>query len=153
MEGKNKTYLRRAKEEDVDLIFKWANDTQVRANAFNSEPISYTNHLKWYDSSMKSESRIIYILFKEDIPLGQIRVDLDDGLGLIDYSIDANHRGVGYGTLIIGLLMNKIKEEHKDIKELKAQVKYENLGSQKCFEKNNYSKETLEEYVEYTLFL
>ncbi len=153
MIANSKTYLRIAEESDVDLIFTWANDAHVRANAFNSNPISYENHLKWYDASMQSKDRIIYILINRDTPIGQIRVDMEDGIGLIDYSIDANYRGTGYGTLIIGLLKDKLIEDSINIKELKGQVKYENISSQKCFENNNYSKEALDEYVEYTLLL
>ena len=33
--------LRRAKPQDMDLLYRWANDYTVRANAFHTEKIPY----------------------------------------------------------------------------------------------------------------
>ena len=44
---RNKLYLRTADENDMDLLFQWANDPDVRKNSFHSEPISYETHKKY----------------------------------------------------------------------------------------------------------
>ena len=41
-------YLRVADWGDVDLLFSWANDKEVRKNSFSSEPICYEEHLAWF---------------------------------------------------------------------------------------------------------
>lgn len=34
---------------DCSLVYILSNDPLVRANSFNSEPIVYENHLKWFN--------------------------------------------------------------------------------------------------------
>ena len=48
----NNIFLRKATYEDMDLIFKWANDSAVRNNAFNQEKIEYQEHKKWFKSCL-----------------------------------------------------------------------------------------------------
>ena len=40
--------MRLAKEEDVDLYFRWANDTSVRQNSFNPKRIVFENQSEWF---------------------------------------------------------------------------------------------------------
>ena len=39
--------------EDCNLIYNLSNDPLVRANSFNSEPIIYENHVKWFNKVIK----------------------------------------------------------------------------------------------------
>ena len=36
-------------ENDCSLIYNLSNDPLVRSNSFNSEPIIYENHVKWFN--------------------------------------------------------------------------------------------------------
>ena len=40
-----KLILREAKKDDVELLFKWANDPVVRKNSFNESLIAYERDL------------------------------------------------------------------------------------------------------------
>ena len=62
MEFKNNFYLRDASEADMDLLYKWVNDPVVRQNAFHTEPISYTEHISWFQRILKDEEAS-FILF------------------------------------------------------------------------------------------
>ncbi|RMA65987.1 UDP-2,4-diacetamido-2,4,6-trideoxy-beta-L-altropyranose hydrolase [Ulvibacter antarcticus] len=120
--------LRPANEKDMLLLFDWANDPDVRKNAFNSEKIELENHKKWYSNKIKDANTKILILEKDELPLGQIRFDKTDDNWTIDYSIDAKYRGLGLGGRIIELGIEHLKED------VKAIVKVDNIGSCKVFE-------------------
>ncbi len=126
--------LRPANEKDMLLLFNWANDSDVRKNALNSEKIELENHKKWYLDKIKDLNSKIYILEKDDFPLGQIRFDKTDENWNIDYSIDKKYRGLGLGGTIIELGMEQLKEN------LKAIVKIENVSSCKVFENLGFTK-------------
>jgi RimJ/RimL family protein N-acetyltransferase len=144
----SRTALRKAVEEDVNLLFNWANDTDVRNNALNSEPIIWENHVKWFGNMLNSDKTKIFILEKANVPIGQIRLDkiLHSDFWMIDYSIDYKFRGKGFGKLIL----IKMMELEPKIK-LKGIVKDENYPSQKVFEKLGFKKNILqsEKLIEY----
>ncbi len=137
---KEKLTLRYATIEDCDLLFKWANDKETRKNAFSTEPIPYDTHVKWFNNKMKSDNCKILILQMEDIPIGLLRLDYENDTATISYSIDSDHRGKGFGKEIVLQSYNYFLENNKGCKYLKALVKYENIASQKIFEKLDFEK-------------
>lgn len=134
-------FLKRAEFADIDILFEWANDSETRRNSFNQHMISREEHEMWFYRMMNDPSRIQYLMMSADKPVGQIRIDISDNVGLISYSIAPNERGKGYGKQIIELAKNMIREEHPVILELRAKVKADNMASIRCFEENGFIKE------------
>ena len=81
--------------------------------------------------------------------IGQIRLFIEDKEALIDYSIDAAKRGQGYGTKMILMAEEKLRELRADVIYCKGQVKFENIASAKAFEKCGYDREEKEQYLEF----
>lgn len=136
--------LRVANKNDCELLFKWANDRTVRQNSFNTQDISFDTHIKWFNSKIDDQNTIIFIITIEDKDVGQIRIDIQDNIGTINYSIDNKYRGRGIGTKALVI----IKEIMKDIK-IVGYVKKDNIASIKAFEKAGYEKKEYEEYIEF----
>ncbi|WP_343631864.1 GNAT family N-acetyltransferase [Fluviicola sp.] len=122
-------YLREASEEDLQLLFDWANEPSVRANSLNSEPIPFETHQKWFQSQLTNPDSKLFILTDGVEPLGQIRIQKKDLLWEIGYSIDKKHRGKKLGAAIVHLLVEKFNDY-----SFKAIVKKENTASLKVFE-------------------
>ncbi len=139
-------YLREATLEDIDLIFRWANDPIVRKNSFNSNPILYDNHVAWYHRMMEDDSVLQFVLMEDDEPVGQIRLTVEKDEAEIGYSIALNHRGKGYGHRILQLTEEEMKKHHPEIKRLIAKVKPENEASNRLFQSEDYEME----YVKYS---
>ncbi|RAJ33475.1 GNAT family N-acetyltransferase [Pedobacter cryoconitis] len=92
-----------ATEQDVDLFFKWANDSVTRENSYQQLQISYNDHVNWFKQGI-SNIHCSFYLFKneEDIPIGQVRIDITDSqTALISISVDVEHRKKGYAAKII----------------------------------------------------
>lgn len=134
----SKFYLREATYKDKDLLFVWANDALVRKSAFSSQIIEYDEHCAWFKSIM-SDSRVYqYIMEKDGIPVGQIRVNINGEEGEIDYSIAPEYRLRGYGKIIVEKLIKQIKEDRIEVTRLSASVKAENTASKKIFLDNGF---------------
>ena len=71
-------YLRQAGREDVEIFFKWVNEPAVRANSFNTEPISWESHQKWFETALADDGVRIYVLMQDSIPVGQVRLVFED---------------------------------------------------------------------------
>lgn len=133
--------IRKAKIEDFEIYFRWANDSDVRANAINPDQITLENHINWFKSKIISKYSYLYLIEINNSPIGQIRFDYSDKYYVIDYSVDRNHRGKGFGRLIIKIGIEKLLEELSTDQNLKllALVKEDNIASSKVFEKLNFS--------------
>ncbi|WP_099190194.1 GNAT family N-acetyltransferase [Tepidibacter mesophilus] len=136
--------LRLASYKDCDLLFDWTNDDLVRKNSFNSSKIDYHKHKDWFKSKIESNNSKIYICMLEDKEVGQIRIEIEDDIGIIAYSIDKNYRGLGIGTKILGLIRLKFSNLN-----LIGRIKHENIPSIKAFEKSGYIKNEKEDYIEF----
>lgn len=129
--------LREVRPADMDLLYRWVNDSMVRQSAFNTDEINYEDHCNWFARCLQREDVKIYILIKNGIPVGQVRLNIENSVALIDYSIALEYRGQGLGHIIIELISEKVKHM-KNINSLVAHVKSGNTLSQKVFLKNGF---------------
>jgi len=125
-----------ADSKDIKLIFDWANDSLVRQNAFNHSVISWDNHSVWFQHKLSSNKSIIFIFYHQNIPLGQLRLDIEgDNIATIDYSVDQAHRGKGLGAFFL-CEINKMYRPSNLV--LRGIVKQSNIASSKAFMKANF---------------
>lgn len=141
--------LRKVSFNDCELLFKWANDTDVRINSFSENTIEYSEHIKWLAEKLKNKNTYIFIMSDGNIPVGQVRIDIENKIADIDYSVDKNFRCKGYGKEIIKLLEEEIIKNTIDAHSLAATVKYTNISSQKVFEHNKFKKNEKKGLIEY----
>ena len=101
--------LRRVREEDGRLIWEWANDPSVRAVSFSSQPIYWEQHLKWFQSKLNDPDCIFYVVLNEqDVPIGQVRYDVNGSEAVVSISLGSSFRGKGYGDQMIELSSRKL---------------------------------------------
>jgi len=103
-----KATLRPATLLDEDLLFCWANDPLVRANAFNHAEISIEAHKNWFGQSLMSEECRIWVMDVNGRPAGQVRWNKKGDRATLDYSIANEYRGKGLGKLMIRLSVREI---------------------------------------------
>jgi UDP-2,4-diacetamido-2,4,6-trideoxy-beta-L-altropyranose hydrolase len=123
--------LRKAEQSDSKLLFDWANDPDVRINAINTNKIEWASHHKWFKKRTDSKVTKIFILEENQIPVGQVRFDSEDGEWMIDYSISRENRGRGLGPIILVEGMKKFPASAKFV----AFVKPSNSASVHVFER------------------
>ena len=123
---------------DVELIYQWANDPSVRAQAINTDAIAWEDHLSWYNKKLMSADTQIYIARASGKPVGQVRLERESGDWLIDYSVDINLRGLGLGESLI----REVVQLHEG-ERFRAQVRVNNVASMKVFEKLGYEKQQM----------
>lgn len=146
--------LKQASKEDCDLLFSWVNNESVRKNSFNQDKILYEDHIKWFDNRINSNECFIFILEEQDVPIGQVRIDIESKkTAIISYSIDENYRGRGLSLVMLTLLEKKIKCDFLNINKLIGFVKIENIASQKTFESLKFNKKTHSNFLEYEKYL
>ena len=131
--------IKKATISDCELLLSWANEPDTRRNSLNSESITLETHTKWLTQILHDESVSLYILYFENIPVGQIRLNCTGDQAKISYSIAKEYRGRGFGSEIIRMLEPIISKERPSLIKLVAEVKFMNVPSRKIFENNGYA--------------
>ncbi len=131
----NPFFLEKLNQTHQKLLFNWVNDYDVRTNSLKTEPVLWKDHLKWFKNKLIDTKSKTFIFEKGNIQIGQIRIDNIEDRWVIDYSIDKDHRGKGYGFLMTNALLRR----YNNLKFL-AIVRSENIPSKKVFEKLKFSR-------------
>lgn len=128
-----KGYLRKADENDMNLLFNWANESMVRKNSFSSKEILYEEHKAWYKNLLNRTDCVQYIYMDKTEAVGQVRLTIKGSVAEIAYSICAPKRCMGYGKTMLRLIYEQVKIDFPQIKKLIAKVKPDNIASKKAF--------------------
>ena len=133
----NEPIMRFAKLSDVDLYYKWVNNSEVRKNSFNQDVIKYENHINWFTAKINSENCFFYLFFNKDLtPIGQVRIDKNEET-VIDVSIDENQRGKLYSPKILKMACEDfLKKSPKAT--IYSYIKKSNISSYKAFLKAGF---------------
>ncbi|MEE0862279.1 MAG: GNAT family N-acetyltransferase [Lachnospiraceae bacterium] len=141
-----KVYLRKATNDDMELLFKWVNEAECRKNSFNSKEITIEEHENWFNDVIKKDNCKIFIASLYGVDVGQVRIEMEGENMEISYMVALEYRGNGYGKEILNLaeiwLKNNVSKDFKMI----GKVKKNNIASVKCFESCGYDMSVKEEY-------
>lgn len=118
-------HLRPATNYDVNIFYELVCDPKVRQMSFNQADISLETHIKWFSEALQKES--LFVVEKDGKAVGQVRVNKS---GEVDITISPLCSGNGYGAKALMLIGKR---------PLIAHIKYENISSQKTFERAGFS--------------
>jgi len=143
--------LRPVQFEDRRLLWEWANDPDVRAASFSSEPISWKAHEVWFDEKLHSlqgsdSKTLIFIAEDEEAKaVGQIRFDSrSEGEWEVGISLDRNMRGRGLGSELIAAGVRELLKEIRTAR-IHAHVKPLNRASAKSFENAGFRRSGMDQ--------
>jgi UDP-2,4-diacetamido-2,4,6-trideoxy-beta-L-altropyranose hydrolase len=127
--------------QDRELLWQWANDPLVRKSAFNTAPITWDDHMRWFARKQADPGCHHFIAIDQDgHAVGQIRFDhvvANEPEFEVDVSIGSEWRGYGYGAQIIGLGVEALCQLTA-VRAVHALVRVENIASRRAFEKAGF---------------
>jgi UDP-2,4-diacetamido-2,4,6-trideoxy-beta-L-altropyranose hydrolase len=96
--------LRPAGAEDCRCVWLWRNDEETRRASFDSSPIPFETHQRWFTDSLQSPRRKILIVIAGDTPSGVIRLDIAGRQGIVSIHLAPECRGHGLGPAALDAL-------------------------------------------------
>ncbi|MBQ8247869.1 MAG: pseudaminic acid synthase [Lachnospiraceae bacterium] len=143
--------LREATDDDCEMVFEWANDAETRQRSFHSETIPWDTHKAWFEDCLMRKDRELFICCHQGTPIGQFRIDkLSDREVTISYSIANKYRKRGYGVQMIREGEKLLKKIMPQVCIMNAEIKADNLPSEKLLLENGYVKQKADGYVLYS---
>lgn len=132
--------LRSAKGSDARLLWRWANDTEVRASSFQSAPIPWDTHLQWFRDKLDNSHSWLFIAEnRSGIPVGQIRFDLNHDIIEISYSLAREFRRLGLGKELLGAGIGTMQSRIDSPRTIQGKIKQDNMASRTSFEKCGFT--------------
>lgn len=124
---------------DCDLVFSLSNDPLVRACSFNTRPIEYESHCKWFEKIVSDKNTLFFLVFDDENEkqfVGQIRFNRKSEQStecVISLSITKEYRGKHIAGNFLQLGIEELKKNWYNIKTVVAEVKDENTASNALF--------------------
>ncbi len=141
MKEKFEVLLRRAVSDDLEFLFQLRNEPSVRESSFNPKEITLKAHSDWYIQKLNDLNTHFFVILANGEKVGQIRVVIEGGCGVISIATVKEHRGRGYGRRAIQDTCKLIFSEDPRIEEMIAYIKLDNTTSLKVFSKAGFSQE------------
>lgn len=140
--------IRRGNLEDFDILFKWINDEDVIKFSRYGKKMNLEEFNSYFDDRIDK----LFILEEDLFPIGQICYDLIDNEGIINYCVDKEERGKGYGKELVKYLVAFAKENIEEIDKLSAFVHTNNIPSIKIFESLGFIREVeKDDYIKFAI--
>jgi RimJ/RimL family protein N-acetyltransferase len=132
--------FRFADEKDINLLFEWANDETARKNSYNSNRISYEDHVNWFNKRINSEDFSCYIFLSEGkLPVGQVRIEktVTKKEAVISILVDKEYRGKGLSSIMLHLATSDFLTKNQGYK-IVAYIFKNNRASYRSFQNAGY---------------
>jgi spore coat polysaccharide biosynthesis protein SpsF len=132
------------KGTDLNLIYSLSNDSLVRANSFNQNKIEYEEHCNWFEKTLIDKNTLFFLVFVDETEaefIGQIRFKRESENSnecVISLSITEQFRGKHIAKEFLELGIIELQKNWKNIYTIIAEVKDENIASNKLFEKEGF---------------
>jgi len=143
-------HLRSLRADDTDLLFHWANDPEIRAASFHSDPIPRAAHEHWFAARLSDPASVFHIA--EDAagkPVGQVRYATQDGRATLSINVDPARKGEGWGRELLYFSTRTLFRENS-IQAIDAFVRPNNTASLRLFEQadfKNTGNRTIDEQI------
>ena len=127
---------------DCDFVWRLNNAPEVRAASRSTEPIPWADHVAWFDRSLSSDARALYIAVDGGERMGVLRWDaqLGDEDCEISITLQSASRGKGLGTRLLTLLCQRIAAERPCAKRALATIRHDNMASARAFARAGFTQ-------------
>ncbi len=135
---KQRLCVRRARDEDCQLVWEWANDPVARSASFASDLIPWESHVRWYSSKSTDPNCFFYIGTNgSGAQLGLVRFESSGRDAVVSVNISARARGKGYGAALILRGSEQFFAE-STADSVHAYIRPNNIRSVHAFENANF---------------
>lgn len=139
-----------ATEEHIDIIFKWRNEPFIREVMYNSDLLQWENHMDWFNLLLNDNSRLLKILYYDNIPYGSANfrlIDKESKVGEWGFYIGEKNAPKGMGTILAYMMLTFLFEDMK-VRKICAEVLDFNTISLRFHEKVGFQKDgVLREHI------
>jgi len=131
----NALSFRALEDNDRELLFEWRNIPEIISLSANQRPVSWAEHLAWFDKVISNARYYVAIISEGMRPIGQIRFEkTDENIAEIGIYLIPSSVGQGRGSYLISHATLLAKHKWPSLQYLQAIIRKDNIRSIKAFE-------------------
>ena len=135
--------LRKAQADDVDIMFEWQCEPQIRRFARNSNPPEWEAHQIWFTNKLLDPRCFFFVIEHSRTAAGVVRLDWQYGLQYeVSILIAPLYQKCGLASAALALLRSTLAEI-----DILAFVKSDNQPSRQLFTKAGYQRIDSENFL------
>jgi RimJ/RimL family protein N-acetyltransferase len=124
---------------DAARVFAWRNDPEIVALGSSQRPVIWDEHLRWYEETVASGNRVLFIITEGEQPIGVVRFDRsDEEECVVSTYLDKPVRGRGLGVTALRLACGSIFERW-GITRVLAFIREDNARGRSAFLKAGFN--------------
>jgi RimJ/RimL family protein N-acetyltransferase len=138
--GEKTISLRPASAGDREMVFRWRNDPFVLAHGSSHREVEWEEHQKWFEDTLSSGARKMFVVLDRGNPIGQVRFDRQrERECVVSVYLLREFTGRGCGVQAIGMGCAAIFEAW-DVERVIACVRHDNRGGRSAFLKAGFQE-------------
>ena len=126
---------RKAGLKDSKIIFEWRNDELTRTMSHTTDIVDWERHSAWFASSLENKNRLLLLCENknESKKMAVVRFDVNSTRALVSINLAPDMRGKGISKQCLSGSIERFKNEFPQVTALDAEIKLENVASQRLF--------------------
>jgi RimJ/RimL family protein N-acetyltransferase len=120
-------------------VWLWRNDQETREASFNSAPIPWDVHERWFSDALHRGDRKLFVIVADKMLVGTARLDLVEREAVVSIHLAREWRGRGVGSSALDALA-ELAFGDLETDRLLASVKPENHASLAAFAKAGFNR-------------
>lgn len=134
-------FLRRTMREDCRVLWEWANDEESRKYSFQSQQITWDEHVRWFDSKIDDPNYILFMVTNtDDVPVGHVRYELNKRRAVVSINMAPLFRSNGLGKEVLRMATQELFGSSRAT-EVNAYVKPDNERSLRLFAGEGFERQ------------
>lgn len=125
--------LRPATMQDAPFLLILRNDPDAIRFSVTGREVTPAEHQVWLAARLAEPDTRLWVAEDAGAAVGQVRVDLESGVGTVSIGIAPDHRGRGVGQAVLQSLVVEMERDPRATR-LRAVVHPENGASVRAFE-------------------
>ena len=120
---------------DSKDIFEWRNDKLTRTMSHTTDIVDWEGQSAWFASSLENKNRLLLLCENknESKKMAVVRFDVNSTRALVSINLAPDMRGKGISKQCLSGSIESFKNEFPQLTTLDAEIKLENIASQKLF--------------------
>ncbi|MDA9020786.1 GNAT family N-acetyltransferase [Gammaproteobacteria bacterium] len=126
---------RKAEFKDSKIIFEWRNDELTRKMSHTTDIVDWDRHSAWFASSLENKNRLLLLCENKNDSkkIAVVRFDVNSMRALMSINLSPDIRGKGISKQCLSESIENFKNEFPQVVALDAEIKLENIASQRVF--------------------
>ena len=144
--------IRIAKNEDALDLFLWRNNSHTISMSLNKNKILWKDHVVWFNKLLKENKSYLFLGILKNKKIGMVRFDFyKQKKYFVNINLNPDFRRKKLSSILLKKSIEHLLSIKITVNHLYAQIKSNNISSQKCFENNKFvlkgSNREIKEYM------